>query len=159
MTTSLSTGITGLSHISIQVRDTGRALGFYRDFLGLHVTVDLEVETQRTIGGQPTQVTRRVTFLRWEDYAGAPYIVLGQLVSHAPISRALDLGEVGVDHFALRVDQLDPFLARARETGVEIVKDVAVHPAQSYGHVGAGQARVAMFRDPDGTLVQLDEWI
>jgi catechol 2,3-dioxygenase-like lactoylglutathione lyase family enzyme len=150
--------VQGVSHISIQVRDIDTSLRFYRDMLGLEVSVDLQHETERDIDGVRTKVTRRVAFLRWQHYGGAPYLVLGQIIDRGPIGAAAQLGQLGIDHIAFRVDDADVVLAKAIEMGYEIVKPIADQPAIQYGHRGDGTARVVMLRDPDGTLVQVDHW-
>jgi glyoxylase I family protein len=120
--------VLSLHHVSILVADTGRALGFYRDILGLAVDES-----------RPPM-----------DFAGA-WLQLGAQQIHL-IERAAGrgagvapAGHGGRDrHFALRVRDLDSLAARLGAGGVEL----------SWSRSG----RRALFcRDPDGNAVELIE--
>ena len=57
----------GISHVAIGVRDIERSLSFYRDALGLTVSLDKEESvrgSQRLFAG-PAQNRRRVVYLKW----------------------------------------------------------------------------------------------
>jgi len=67
-----------VSHIAIGVSDMDRALHFYRDLLGLRVTLD----TMERIGGMgplfanPQKGQRRAVYMRFEDGPHASFVVL-----------------------------------------------------------------------------------
>jgi catechol 2,3-dioxygenase-like lactoylglutathione lyase family enzyme len=74
--------IRNTSHIAIGVSNMERALRFYRDLLGLRVTLDDPQENpggmlSRVQGGQQPR-TRHGVYLRWEDGPNATFIVLSQ---------------------------------------------------------------------------------
>src|SRR6185436_4560177 len=91
--------IRGTSHIAIGVSNMERALHFYRDLLGLRVTLD---DPNENPGGQLSKVsgqrTRHGVYLRWEDGPDAAFIVLSE---NRPTSgEPLKLNQVGIHHFA-----------------------------------------------------------
>ena len=74
---------TGVSHIAICVQDVDKSLAFYRDILGMRVTLDQVQDT--TAGGLPhvyhsarkTRRTVHLHFIRAEVIAFDTYIELG----------------------------------------------------------------------------------
>jgi catechol 2,3-dioxygenase-like lactoylglutathione lyase family enzyme len=60
----------------------------------------------------------------------------------------------GLRHFAVRVDDLDDCLARARGLGFA----VGVEPVQVPFSILASGKRMAYFQDPDGVVVELAEY-
>ncbi len=123
-----STGITGIDHVSLLVADTGRALGFYRDVLGL------EVDPERPDLGFPGA---------WLRVGGATRIHLLELPDPDAAREAPAHG--GRDrHFALAVTDLET-LARALDgAGIAFTR--------------SRSGRRALFcRDPDGNAVEFTE--
>src|SRR5260370_4629850 len=96
-----------VSHIAIGVSDMDRALHFYRDLLGLRVTLD----TMERIGGMttlfanPQKGQRRAVYMRFEDGPHASFIVLSQNPGEA-IGHPLKVDQVGLHHFSFWVDDL-----------------------------------------------------
>jgi catechol 2,3-dioxygenase-like lactoylglutathione lyase family enzyme len=119
-----------LTHIWVLVDDMPRALGFYRDTLGIDVLNDLGdfVELQANSQFQLSLFTRAAMQL------GEPGIAIGPANGqHATL--------------AFAVDALDEYCARLRAQGVEFVSDETNHP--DWG------LRTAFLRDPDGNLLCL----
>jgi catechol 2,3-dioxygenase-like lactoylglutathione lyase family enzyme len=70
---------TGVSHIAICVQDVEKSLAFYRDILGLRVTLDQVQDT--TTGGLPhvyhqARKTRRTVHLRYGEGNTLPFLVV-----------------------------------------------------------------------------------
>jgi catechol 2,3-dioxygenase-like lactoylglutathione lyase family enzyme len=162
LTTETDTGyqLQGVSHVSIQVRDLERSLAFYRDFLGFKVWLEFDEDFKWTRDGQEFVGRRQTRFLRLADLRRAPFLVLGAYASGGePPGEPAQIGDLGIDHIGLEIDHVDALQARARELGVDIVKEVVVQDAAQFGHPEQGVVRTIMLRDPDGTYVQIDEWI
>lgn len=149
-------GVTGLSHVAIGVSDADRALGFYRDVLGLTVTLDAEER------GERTPFHRRAVYLTWDGEPRHGFVVLDQHLDRPPSGQAKKLFEVGVHHFAFAVGDITPILERARAAGVEIgASAIMPYKGIAYGLPGDMEVRVqtAILKDPDGNVIQLDQWL
>ena len=62
----------GISHVAIGVSDMERSLRFYRDLLGLTVTLDKEepVRGSERLFAEPAQNRRRAVYLKWNKSVG-----------------------------------------------------------------------------------------
>jgi catechol 2,3-dioxygenase-like lactoylglutathione lyase family enzyme len=121
-----------LTHIWLLVEDMPRALGFYRDTLGLEVASDL---------GAFVELNANEHFL-------LSLFGRGALQESEP---TVMLSPVAGQHAALvfAVDALDALCARLRSKGVAFVSAEADHPEWGL--------RTAFLRDPDGNLLCLYE--
>ena len=149
--------IRATSHIAIGVSNMERALRFYRDLLGLRVTLD---DPQENPGGilsrvSDTQRTRHGVYLRWEDGPDATFIVLSE---NRPTSgEPLKLNQVGLHHFAFWVDDLQETYEKVKAAGVPVVLPPTVFDTVAYGEPAGGKVMTTLFKDPDGTVIQLDQ--
>ena len=151
--------IRSTSHIAIGVSNMERALHFYRDVLGLRVTLDDPQENpggmlSRVQGGQGPR-TRHGVYLRWEDGPDATFIVLSQ--DHPTSGGPLKLNQVGIHHFAFWVDDLEATFEKVKAAGVPIVLPPTVADSIAYGESPGGKVMTTLFKDPDGTVIQLDQ--
>ncbi|MBI3302696.1 MAG: VOC family protein [Deltaproteobacteria bacterium] len=150
--------IRATSHIAIGVRNMERSLHFYRDLLGLRVTLD---DPQENPGGMLSSVTgsqqptRHGVYLRWEDGLDATFIVLSE---NRPTSgEAIKLTQVGIHHFAFWVDDLQETYEKVKAAGVPIVLPPTAVDTVAYGEPPGGKVLTTLFKDPDGIVVQLDQ--
>ena len=117
----------GLHHVSVLVSDTGRALRFYRDLLGL-----LPDETRPVL-----------------DFPGA-WLVVGDQQIHlieipAHMAAGPPVAHGGRDrHFALMVSDLEPVRSRLESGGVDYT-------------LSRSGRRALFCRDPDGNAIELVE--
>ncbi len=150
--------IRGTSHIAIGVSNMERSLRFYRDLLGLRVTLD---DPQENPGGLLSRVsgqhTRHGVYLRWEDGPDATFIVLSQ--DHPTSGTPLQLHQVGIHHFAFWVDDLEETFEKVKAAGVPIVLPPTVVDTVAYGEPPGGKVMTTLFKDPDGTIIQLDQQV
>ena len=78
--------ITAFSHVAIGVRDMEVALPFWRDVVGLRVSLDT-IEEMPQGDGKPT-AQRRAVYMRWDDDPRSSFVVLDQqLTIETPVSR------------------------------------------------------------------------
>ena len=129
--------VTGLDHFVLRVRDLDRAIGFYRDMLGLPI----ECLEEYRAGTRPFVSAR----------------VGGQLIDLVPDSTydpEAGMRSGGFMHLCVRVaGGLErEVLPRVRAAGVEVVEDT---PMTRLGATGYGPS--IYVRDPDGYVVELKE--
>jgi catechol 2,3-dioxygenase-like lactoylglutathione lyase family enzyme len=147
-----------VSHIAIGVSDMDRALHFYRDLLGLRVTLD----TMERIGGMsplfanPQKGQRRAVYMRFEDGPHASFVVLSQNPGE-PSGHPLKVDQVGLHHFAFWVDDLRERVEKLKAAGVKILLAPTESDTAAYGEPPGRKVLTALFEDPDGTIVQFDQ--
>lgn len=141
-------GIRAIRHTGIVVSDMHTSLRFYRDLLGMEVWADFEDDSkmvQDVTGVKGAKVW--MIKLKAEDGVS---IELLQYLSHPQAvpepRRACD---VGCNHIALQVDDLDTLHEKLLDEGIEF----NVAPTVS----SEGFAKVTYCRDPEGVLVELVE--
>lgn len=149
----------GVSHVAVGVRDMERSLHFYRDLLGLQVVLD-EVQDIGGIDamreGAAARPSRRVVHLVWQDGDWAPFLVLSEfrgVDSPAPPK----LNHLGVNHFALWVDDLNERAAKLEQAGVKLRLRPSKVDGPTYGGGKNDKVLTCIFEDPDGTLIQYDQ--
>ena len=147
--------IDAISHIAVGVTDMEQSLRFYRDLLGLHVSLDTIEEIPAFGGGEAQK--RRACYLRWREGRHESFIVLDQQLSRDPYGEPPALFQVGTHHWGFWVDDVDAVVARAEAAGVPIVVRPANADTVTYGEAPGGTCRSAFLRDPDGNVVQLDQ--
>lgn len=147
--------IDAISHIAVGVTNMERSLGFYRDVLGMHVSLDTEEELPQ-IGDAPAQ-KRRAVYLRWREGPHETFIVLDQQLSREPFGGPPELFQVGTHHWGFWVEDADAVVVRAEAAGVPIVVQPVNGDTIAYGEPAGGVVRSAFLRDPDGNVVQLDQ--
>ena len=152
--------IVGFSHLSVQVRDLDKTLPFYRDLLGLQVSVD-RMKSFEAPDADGNRVTfhRREVYLRWEDRPGAAFVVLGQHLGGPVGGAATALQELGFDHLAFEVDDVDAVVSRARQMGVDILTGPKVNDGPSYAYPGEARIKTALMYDPERNIIQVDQWL
>jgi catechol 2,3-dioxygenase-like lactoylglutathione lyase family enzyme len=148
----------GISHVAIGVSDMDKALPFYRDLLGLRVTLD----AIENVGGLPTlfrdpqKGKRRAVYMRWEDGPEEPFIVLSAPVG-PPSGEPIKLDQVGIHHFSFWVKDLRAKVEKLKAAGVSILVPPTVGDTVAYGEAPGGKVLTCLFQDPDGIILQFDE--
>ncbi len=143
--------IRNTSHIAIGVSNMEQSLTFYRDILGLRVSLDDPLENP----GGALPKPRHGVYLRWDEGPDATFIVLSE---NQPVSGgALSLNQVGIHHFAFWVDDLEATFKKVRAAGVPIVMPPTTFDSVAYGEESGGQVLTTLFKDPDGIVLQLDQ--
>ena len=147
--------IRAVSHIAVGVRNMERSLEFYRDVLGMSVSLDAVEEFPGREGAAPTR--RRGVYLRWGAGDDASFIVLDEQISREPFGDPPRLFQVGTHHFGLWVDDLDAMVARAEASGFAPAIPAVDADSEAYGETPGRKVRTVFLRDPDRNFVQLDQ--
>lgn len=149
--------VVGLSHIAIGVTDMERSLRFYRDVLGLVVTVD-----RSEVRGGENPKNRRACYLRWTRGAGSSYVVLDQRLDPPPFGQPAELFQVGVHHVSFFTTDIEAVLERAVVAGVKVWGSGRVGQGDGPANAepdGEHVVKTILMLDPDGTIVQFDQWM
>jgi catechol 2,3-dioxygenase-like lactoylglutathione lyase family enzyme len=145
-------GVTGIDHVGVTVADVERALGFWRDLLGLEVVGRGIVEWEHL----DRLVALPDTKIEWVELRvpGGGTVELSQY--HRPEGTPVSPGqenEPGRSHLSLLVDDLSTTLAELRTAGVRARTESPVDI--SVGAYAGGKA--AYVFDPDGVEIELIE--
>ena len=127
-----------LDHIGIAITDLKASLAFYRDAVGLEVTLSEDVPSQHV----------RAHFID----AGETTLELLEATSDvSPISRFVERRGPGLHHITLRVDDLRTLLRQLKEKGVRLI--------DSEPRLGAEGALVAFVHpsSTNGVLVEFKQ--
>ena len=127
---------TKVDHIGIAVANIGEAAKFWEDTLGLKITATEEVAEQKVI----------TAFIP----CGEGEVELLQATAEdSPIAKFIEAKGVGIQHIALRVDDIEVALAELKAKGVRLIDE---KPRR-----GAGGAQIAFLhpKATGGVLLEL----
>jgi catechol 2,3-dioxygenase-like lactoylglutathione lyase family enzyme len=129
-------GFRDFQHVTISVSDVRRSLAFYRDLLGFPVLGRLYYRNQ---------VGLVIDFL---DIGNGAILEIFSFTNAPtkPTEWIPDDLQVGLRHIAFKVDDVNVTAARLRDAGVPFT----LEPTEATGGV-----RIAFFKDPDGTLLEV----
>jgi catechol 2,3-dioxygenase-like lactoylglutathione lyase family enzyme len=146
--------IKGFSHVAIGVSDMDKAKAFYCGVLGLELIWD-HGEKLEMDGGD--SVPRRAVYLRWPGDTTQSLIVLDTQDRRGSDPNPRGFHDFGVHHFGFWVDEdIEPIYQRAVAAGCPIVQSLFTMPADQSGNPTGEDATTALFKDPDGNIIQLD---
>ncbi|NRA01977.1 MAG: VOC family protein [Myxococcales bacterium] len=137
-----------LVHVNINVSDLDRAIAFY-ERIGFHVMHRLEGEGSDTMG--PATSRGAVMSLSDDPRASCKIELLKWTPSENEPPRERSPYQVGVSRVAIRTKNLLETVEELRSRGVEFLSE-----PHEIDVVGA--KRYVLFRDPDGTLLELIEF-
>ena len=144
---------TGVSHIAICVRDLDKSLAFYRDILGMRVTLDQVQDT--TTGGLPNvykhpRQTRRTVHVRYGEGNTTPSLVLTSHPGDRSDGEPIKLDQVGISHLSFTVRDVKALAAELESKGVRLAGAM-----DSFTNA-QGEVSSVFVYDPDGILLQFD---
>ena len=139
---------TGVSHIAICVRDMERSLAFYRDILGMKVTLDQVQDT--TQGGLPhvykhKRQTRRTVHVTYGEGNTTPSLVLTSHPGDHTDGDPIKLDQVGISHLSFSVRNINDLSEELVSKGVQVAANLEDFSSGSF-----------FVYDPDGILLQFD---
>ena len=126
-----------LDHVGIAVKNLDESLKFY-ETLGLKSTGKEEVAEQKV----------RVAFLPTGD---SELELLESTSPDGPIARFIEKNGEGIQHIALRVDNIEAALAELKEKGIRLIDEKPRY--------GAGGAKIAFLhpKATGGVLLEISE--
>jgi glyoxylase I family protein len=147
-----------VDHINLVVNDLEGCIGFYRDLLGMRVTMRARlkgewIERVVGIGG----VEADCVYLQ---PAQGPRLELLRYISPAGLAPAgLDLPNTrGLRHIAFRVEDLDAIYDSLITAGVKFAGPPVEVPLETVTRI-SGRKRLCYFHDPEGVLLEFCEYL
>jgi len=140
--------IKAIRHTGIVVSDMKRSLRFYRDLLGMEVWADFKDDSEiiQTI----TEVPGANIWMIKLKAADGVSIELLQYLSHPQdVPKPVKAYDVGCNHIALQVDDLDTLYEKLAAEGIRFHAPPTVS--------SDGGAKLTYCRDPEGVIVELVE--
>ena len=130
--------VTKVDHIGIAVNNMDEALAFYRDTLGITATGTEVIEEQKV----------KVAFLPLGD---TELELLESTAPDGPVAKFIEKRGEGIQHIALRVDNIEAALAELKEKDFKLI--------DQQPRYGAGNARIAFLhpKATGGILLELSE--
>ncbi|MBP2625955.1 MAG: methylmalonyl-CoA epimerase [Firmicutes bacterium] len=127
-----------VDHIGIAVKDLEQAKKFYTEVLGMTAMGEETVEQQKV----------KVCFIPCGD---SEVELLESTAPDGPIAKFIDKNGEGIQHVALRVDNIEAAIADLKEKGVRMIDEVPRY--------GAGGASIAFVhpKSTGGILLELSE--
>lgn len=127
-----------IDHIGIAVKDLDAAMHFYKEILGMEVSEIEEVKEQKV----------RVAFLPTGD---SEIELLESTEADGPIAKFIESRGEGLQHIALRVENVEAALNELKEKGIRLIDETPRY--------GAGGAKIAFIhpKAPFGTLIEICE--
>ena len=130
--------VTKVDHIGIAVNNMDEALAFYRDTLGIISTGTEVIEEQKV----------KVAFLPLGD---TELELLESTAPDGPVAKFIEKRGEGIQHIALRVDNIEEALAELKEKDFKLI--------DQQPRYGAGNAHIAFLhpKATGGILLELSE--
>jgi len=127
-----------VDHIGIAVKNLDESLKFYTEVLGLKCEATEVVEEQKV----------KVAFLPCGD---SELELLESTASDGPIGKFIEKNGEGIQHIALRVENIDSSLEYLKEKGMRLIDEKPRY--------GAGGARIAFLhpKATKGILLEISE--
>ena len=134
----MSFNVTRVDHIGIAVKDLAQAKKFYEEILGMKATGEEVVEEQKV----------KVCFIPSGD---SEVELLESTSPDGPIAKFIEKNGEGIQHLALRVDNIEAALEELKAKGVRLIDEKPRY--------GAGGASIAFFhpKATGGILLELSE--
>ena len=134
----MSFNVTRVDHIGIAVKDLAQAKKFYEEILGMKATGEEVVEEQKV----------KVCFIPSGD---SEVELLESTSPDGPIAKFIEKNGGGIQHLALRVDNIEAALEELKAKGVRLIDEKPRY--------GAGGASIAFIhpKATGGILLELSE--
>ena len=142
---------TGVSHIAICVRDMEKSLTFYRDILGMKVTMDQVQDT--TQGGLPSvykhqRKTRRSVHVTYGEGSSTPSLVLTSHPGDLTDGNSIKLDQIGISHLSFSVRNIKDLREQLVSKGEQLATSMDDFTSPTF-----------FVYDPDGILLQFDDLV
>ncbi|NOY29435.1 MAG: glyoxalase [Planctomycetes bacterium] len=140
--------IKAIRHTGIVVSDMKRSLRFYRDLLGMEVWADFKDDSEmvQAVTGVPGA---NIWMIKLKAADGVSIELLQYLSNPQDVPEPVKACDVGCNHIALQVDDLDSLYEKLSAEGIRFHAPPAVS--------SEGVAKVTYCRDPEGVILELVE--
>ena len=140
--------ITAFRHVGVVVSDMAASLAFYRDLLEMEVWADFKDNSPyvQAVTGVPDA---NVWMIKLKAENGGSIELLQYLSHPQDIPEPNKSCDVGCNHFALEVEDLDATYKKLLEHGIQFNAPPCVS--------SDGGAKVTYCRDPEGVIVEFVE--
>ena len=140
--------VSKIRHAGIVVSDIENSLPFYRDLLGLQPWWD-EIEEGPFVEAVTGVPGARIHTVKLKAPDGVSIELLQYLNTPKPVPNLTHSNDVGCNHVAMQVGDLDALYEKAVAAGIRF----NTPPVLAAG----GKAKVTYCRDPEGVLLELVE--
>jgi catechol 2,3-dioxygenase-like lactoylglutathione lyase family enzyme len=148
-----------IDHVNLVVHDLDRMTDFYTSLLNMRITRRVTISGKwidHTVGLEG--VLADVIYL---DPASGPRVELIRYrnpEAHRP--EGLERPNTpGLRHLAFRVTDIQKMVSRLGKAGVRFFSEVQQVPAEQVSYGGGKQKHLVYFRDPEGNLLELCEYL
>jgi catechol 2,3-dioxygenase-like lactoylglutathione lyase family enzyme len=143
-----------IHHVALAVSDIERSIAFYRDILGLRVTLDIPLRSsalERLLRLRPGTTGRSAIMQQGLSLVGEVELVQFTPAPSTP-TPAKGAGGLGAFllSFAVRGEELADVYQRLLAKGIACYSEPQVIELEGYGAI-----RAVIFEDPDGQLIEL----
>lgn len=140
--------VTNIRHTGIVVSNLETSLPFYRDLLGLTIWWD-QIEGGPMVEAVTGIPGARIHTVKLKAPDGVSIELLQYLNTPKPVPPLNAANNIGCNHVALQVNDLDELYERATAEGIRF------HTAPLVA--AGGKAKVTYCRDPEGVVLELVE--
>jgi catechol 2,3-dioxygenase-like lactoylglutathione lyase family enzyme len=140
--------IKAIRHTGIVVSDMKRSLRFYRDLLGMEVWADFK-DDSLVVQAVTDVPGANVWMIKLKAADGVSIELLQYLSNPQDVPEPAKACDVGCNHVALQVEQLDTLYENLTAEGIRFHAPPTVS--------SDGGAKVTYCRDPEGVIVELVE--
>jgi len=139
-------------HIGITVKNLEKTVKFYRDILGLKMIEPPTKPCAEKSNGKAVGVEGAVTRICLFEIAKGHVIEFLEYQPESPIEKPVPMNALGAHHVALLVDDIDAYVEKLKQHGVEFLYEPLTIRGGYYRGV-----KWVYFKDPDGIIVELME--
>jgi catechol 2,3-dioxygenase-like lactoylglutathione lyase family enzyme len=140
--------VTSVRHCGIVVSNLGTSLPFYRDLLGLEPWWD-QIEEGPVVAAVSGVAQARIHTVKLKAADGVSIELIQYLNTPQPVPQLKNANDVGCNHVALQVTDLDGLYQKASAAGIQFNTPPVI--------AAGGKAKLTYCRDPEGVLVELVE--
>ncbi|MFR1710146.1 MAG: VOC family protein [Clostridium sp.] len=146
-----------IAHVGITVSNLEKSIEFYKNVLGLSYQGQMLMEgeaTERLFRISPCKV--RVAYLKGSEELMSPPVELLQFLEKDIEDKENKLNQISISEVCFNVLDIDSVYKRLMDKGVEFLSEPQYFDFTSQGF---GKSKAVYFKDPDGIILELIEYI